>query len=216
VLEGVINTKPRLHPKTLWWAYLLRGQFHLRLRRPGRAIKDIEYAMRYASRRVENYFWAAKARLALEDFSGAEREVEKALVISPGYGRAYLLRASIREKQGRFQEVVDDYRTVQERFPFLFERRAEGRRGGSASMRRLLVTLALISVMADLVAAADAAGLERCLKTTTAQGLIKKEDWSYTEGKLFDYAECSDLRSSRSLCDYFREDPFRTTRRPRP
>jgi tetratricopeptide (TPR) repeat protein len=119
VLERVLNAKPRLHPKTLWWAYLLRGQFHLRLQRPGRAIKDIEYAMRYASRRVENYFWAAKARLALEDYAGAEREVEKALVISPRYGRAYLLRASIREKQGRFQEVVDDYRTVQERFPFL-------------------------------------------------------------------------------------------------
>jgi hypothetical protein len=82
-------------------------------------------------------------------------------------------------------------------------------------MKRFLLAAALFAVNGAVRAQpspssvpSDNPGLERCLKTTTPEGLIQREDWSYSAGKLMIYAECADLRSTRSLCNYFPGGPW--------
>ncbi len=114
-LALVLKSKPRT-----WWAYDQRARFRLEMGRPREALSDIESARELEGRHVDAYYLEAQARLELSDLSGALSAVDKALIISPNLGRAYLLRARIRERQGSHEGVLSDYRTVYERFPYLF------------------------------------------------------------------------------------------------
>ena len=50
-----------------------------------------------------------------------------ALTVSPHLGRAYLLRAEIRRRKGHAEDALKDFRTVYERFPYLFNAEERGR-----------------------------------------------------------------------------------------
>ncbi|MBI3554101.1 MAG: tetratricopeptide repeat protein [Elusimicrobia bacterium] len=115
LLDGVLRAKPKT-----WWVHHQRAQIHLAQGRPRRALREVSEALGYEGRHADGYYLEAQARLELSDLSGALAAVEKALTISPNMGRAYLLRARIRERQGSHEGVLRDYRTVHERFPYLF------------------------------------------------------------------------------------------------
>ncbi len=126
ILDELIEEKPRRHPKTIWWAYAQRAGFRLELGRAREALRDVGVVARFAGRRVENHYLSARARLALSDLPGAEKAIERAIKVSPHLGRAYLLRAEIRRRQGRFDDVVADYRLVKERFAHLLNEDERG------------------------------------------------------------------------------------------
>ncbi len=102
-----------------WWALHLRARFWLELNRPRRALIDLEKADSYEGRHADGHHLAAQALVALGKLSDAEAEVDKALRVSPHLGRALLLRAEIRRRQGRAAEALTDWQTVFEKFPYL-------------------------------------------------------------------------------------------------
>lgn len=110
-----------------WWALHLRARFWLELRRPRRALADLEKADSYEGRHADGHHLAARALLALGRLAEAEGEVEKALRVSPHLGRALLLRAEIRRRQGRAAEALEDWKTVFEKFPYLLNADERGR-----------------------------------------------------------------------------------------
>ncbi|MBI3554100.1 MAG: tetratricopeptide repeat protein [Elusimicrobia bacterium] len=114
-----IDAVLKARPKT-WWAYDQRAGYRLEMGRPRQALADVRAALELEGRHVDGYYLEARVRLALSDLSGALQAVEKALTISPNLGRAYLLRARILEALGRHDGVLSDYRTVYEKFPYLF------------------------------------------------------------------------------------------------
>ena len=109
----------RAKPKT-WWVYHARARFHLQAGSPARAAADVAEAMAYEGRHADGYYLEAQAKLGLDDLAGAARALERTLTISPNMGRAYVLRAQVRERQGRPEEALADYRVVVEKFPYLF------------------------------------------------------------------------------------------------
>ncbi len=115
LLDSVIASK-----RQVFWAHHLRARFLLESGRPKEALADILKAEASEGRHAEGYHLEAQARLALGQLALADAAVEKALVISPNLGRAYVLRAEIHRRRGRFADVLADYRTVYERFPYLF------------------------------------------------------------------------------------------------
>ena len=115
LLDSVIASK-----RQVFWAHHLRARFLLESGRPKEALADILKAEASEGRHAEGYHLEAQARLALGQLALADAAVEKALVISPNLGRAYVLRAEIGRRRGRFADVLVDYRTVYERFPYLF------------------------------------------------------------------------------------------------
>ncbi len=119
---------------TKWWPLQQRAQFHLESGRFKEAVKDVRAALRSEGRHAEGWYILAQALTELGDNAGAFDAVEKALIISPNMGRAYLLRARIRQSQGRHEGVLGDYRTVYERFPYLFN--AEQKREVEELLRR--------------------------------------------------------------------------------
>ena len=75
------------------------------------------------------WFRTAEAALALGRLDQASEAVDKALEGNPDYVRARLLRARIRRAQGRIQEAVDEYRSLESKEslydPVLFGRGME-------------------------------------------------------------------------------------------
>ncbi|MBI3566035.1 MAG: tetratricopeptide repeat protein [Elusimicrobia bacterium] len=114
-------------PIQVWWVLHLRAELLMERGRPKDALKDLKAAERCEGRHADGYYLCARAKLALGDARGAEAEIGKALTISPNMGRAYLLRAEARRRQGKADAVLADYRVVLERFPFLFNEEERGR-----------------------------------------------------------------------------------------
>jgi tetratricopeptide (TPR) repeat protein len=110
-----------------WWALHLRARFQLESGRPRRALADLERADSYEGRHADGHHLAAQALVALGDLPGAEAETDKALRVSPHLGRALLLRAEIRRRQGRAAEALADWKTVFEKFPYLLNPEERGR-----------------------------------------------------------------------------------------
>lgn len=110
-----------------WWALHLRARFQLELNRPRLALADLEKADSYEGRHADGHHLAAQALLALGKLPEAEAEVDKALRVSPHLGRALLLRAEIRRRQGRAAEALADWTTVFEKFPYLLNAEERGR-----------------------------------------------------------------------------------------
>ena len=110
-----------------WWALHMRARFLLETGRPRRALEDLARADSVEGRHADAHHLAAQARLALGDLPGAAAETEKALRVSPNLGRALLLRAEIRRREGRAAEALEDWKTVWSKFPQLLnaEERAE-------------------------------------------------------------------------------------------
>jgi len=102
-----------------WWALHLRARFSLELGRPRKALADLARADSYEGRHADGHHLAAQALVALGELAEAEAEVDKALRVSPHLGRALLLRAEIRRRQGRAAEALADWKTVFEKFPYL-------------------------------------------------------------------------------------------------
>ena len=116
----------RARPKA-WWGHLQKARHFLEEGQAKKALPCALRAMALEGRDVEGYHLEARIRLALGDLKGAEAAVERALTISPNLGRLYVLRAAVRQRQGRFDGVLQDYRTVCERFPYLFNEEERGR-----------------------------------------------------------------------------------------
>ena len=57
----------------------------------------------------------------------ARLNVDKALRVSPHLGRALLLRAEIRRRQGRAAEALADWTTVFDKYPYLLNAEERGR-----------------------------------------------------------------------------------------
>ncbi len=110
-----------------WWALHLRARFFLEMKRPRRALADLEKADSYEGRHADGHHLAASALLALGKLSESEAEVDKALRVSPHLGRALLLRAEIRRRQGRAAEALADWTTVFDKFPYLLNAEERGR-----------------------------------------------------------------------------------------
>lgn len=110
-----------------WWALHLRARFQLELNRPRLALADLEKADSYEGRHADGHHLAAQALLALGKLAESEAEVDKALRVSPHLGRALLLRAEIRRRQGRAAEALADWRSVFEKFPYLLNAEERGR-----------------------------------------------------------------------------------------
>jgi tetratricopeptide (TPR) repeat protein len=102
-----------------WWALHLRARFLLEMNRPRKALADLARADSYEGRHADGHHLAAQALVALGRLVDAEAEVDKALRVSPHLGRALLLRAEIRRRQGRAAEALSDWKTVFEKFPYL-------------------------------------------------------------------------------------------------
>lgn len=116
-----------------WWALHLRAKLLLELGRPRQALADLAQADSYEGRHADGHHLAAQALVALGRLADAEGEVDKALRVSPHLGRALLLRAEIRRRQGRAAEALEDWKTVFEKFPYLLN--AEERRQVAALLR---------------------------------------------------------------------------------
>lgn len=114
-------------PVQVWWVLHLRAELLLERGRAREALRDLKAAERCEGRHADGYYLCARARLDLGDARGAEAEIAKALTISPNMGRAYLVRAEARRRLGDEDAVLADYRTVLERFPFLFNAGERGR-----------------------------------------------------------------------------------------
>lgn len=112
-----------------WWALHLRARLWLESGCPGRALADLDRADSYEGRHADGHYLAAQARLALGNLAQADQEIAKALRVSPHLGRALLLRAEIRRRQGRAVEAVADWRTVMDRFPYLLNAEERARVG---------------------------------------------------------------------------------------
>ena len=110
-----------------WWALHLRARLHLELNRPLKALKDLARADSYEGRHADGHHLAAQALVALGRLAEAEAEVDKALRVSPHLGRALLLRAEIRRRQGRAADALSDWKTVFEKFPYLLNAEERGR-----------------------------------------------------------------------------------------
>lgn len=110
-----------------WWALHQRAGLRLELGRAKEALKDLKTAEAFEGRHAEGFFMGARARLMLGQHAAAEAEADKALEVSPNFGRALLLRAEIRRARGRSDAAVADYRAVYERFPYLFNEEQRGR-----------------------------------------------------------------------------------------
>ena len=87
---------------------------------------DIRRAIALEGRDAQGYYLEASARLGLDDLAGAQSSVDKAIAISPHLGRAYILRAEIRKRRGLYEKVLEDYRTVFGRFPYLLNEEEKG------------------------------------------------------------------------------------------
>ncbi len=122
--------KTEVPPIQVWWVLHLRARLLLESGRARDALRDLKAAERCEGRHADGYYLCAGARLAMGDARGAEKEIDKALIISPNMGRAYLLRAEIRRALGRAEAVLADYRVVLDRFPFLFNDAERGRVAG--------------------------------------------------------------------------------------
>jgi tetratricopeptide (TPR) repeat protein len=102
-----------------WWAYDQRARFFLEQGRARAALNDAERALQIDGVHAEGHYLKACAHLRLSELRAADGSVERTLQMSPNMGKAYLLRARIRELQGKPDEAVRDYRTVYDRFPYL-------------------------------------------------------------------------------------------------
>jgi tetratricopeptide (TPR) repeat protein len=114
LVDSVLAEKPGT-----WWARHQRASFHLELGRPKLALADARAGLAAEGRHADLHFLEARALLELRDLRGARRALDKALLISPRLGRAYLLRAEILRREGREAAALEDYRRVFREFPFL-------------------------------------------------------------------------------------------------
>lgn len=114
-LSALIGRLPDPH-----WALFLRAELRLENDQPRRALSDVLKATAVEGRHADGYFLEARARLAQGDVGGAQTAVDKVLELSPHLGRAYLLRAEIRQRRGQGSQALEDYRQVLGRFPYLF------------------------------------------------------------------------------------------------
>lgn len=125
-LSAILAERPRAG-----WAWERLAAVELEDGRPSAALSLARRASRIEGRSAEAYRLEAAALLALGRLGAAEQSVARALTISPHLGRAYVLRAEIRRRQGRHADVLADYKLISESFPYLLN---EQERAGVARL----------------------------------------------------------------------------------
>ncbi len=109
----------RRRPKAAW-AWRQRAALKKAAGKARAALADARRALELEGRSADGWYLLAEIQEALGALGQAREAIERALSVSPNLGRAYVLRARIGTRQGRAAEAVCDYRTVLERFPYLF------------------------------------------------------------------------------------------------
>ncbi|MBI3566036.1 MAG: tetratricopeptide repeat protein [Elusimicrobia bacterium] len=115
VLADALAERPKA-----WTLKLQRARWRLDDGRAAAGLSEARAAAALEGRDAEAYFLEARALALLGRWKDADAAIERALVIAPNQGRAFLLRAEIRRALGRADEAVADFRVVHERFPYLF------------------------------------------------------------------------------------------------
>lgn len=124
--ERALSAALRERPKA-WTLRLQRARWRLEDERFEGALREARAAAALEGRDADGWFLEARALAGLGREAEAEAAVDRALSIAPNLGRAYLLRAQLRQAQGRSREAVADFRLVHERFPYLFNDEERGR-----------------------------------------------------------------------------------------
>lgn len=117
--EALLKQTLRERPKA-WILRLQRARWRLADGHASAALREARAAAALEGRDAEGWFLEARALAELGRSEGAEAAVDRALAIAPNLGRAWLLRAQVRQSRGRAAAAIDDFRVVHERFPYLF------------------------------------------------------------------------------------------------
>lgn len=124
--EAALAAALKDRPKA-WTLRLQRARWRLEDGRAGEALADARAAAALEGRDAEGWYLEALALSGLKRHAPAEAAVDRALAIAPNLGRAYLLRAEVRNALGRPQDAVADFRVVHERFAYLFNEEQRSR-----------------------------------------------------------------------------------------